>query len=329
MFRVSRFSLVVVTTLAVILIACALPTPQARPLPDPPLKFGHSTWVGYGPFYIARDKGFFAEEGVQVELTIVEDPKSRFAALAAGQLDGLASTLDTMTLYWKPDNQFTAVLAVDDSHGGDGIVARKDIASVADLKGKKVAFAEGSVSHFYLSYLLDQAGLAEADIIPVNMTAGDAGSAFVAEQVDAAVTWEPWLSRGKEAAHGQILVDSSTTPGLIVDVVIFRKDVLERRGEDIRRFIRAYNRAVEFWKSNRDEAVAIMAGGVGGWLEDPKEFEATLTGVTLFGKAENAQFFAGRAQETVSFAIELWTSKGAITEALKAEDLLNNSFLEQ
>ena len=49
------------------------------------LKLAHSTWVGYGPFYIARDKGFFKDEGVDVELVIMEDTPIKMGALMAGQ----------------------------------------------------------------------------------------------------------------------------------------------------------------------------------------------------------------------------------------------------
>ena len=66
------------------------------------LKLGHSTWVGYGPFYIARDKGFFKEEGVDVELVIMEDTPIKMGALMAGQLDLVASTVDEFPIYMKP-----------------------------------------------------------------------------------------------------------------------------------------------------------------------------------------------------------------------------------
>src|SRR5205807_10647315 len=123
-------------------------------------------------------------------------------------------------LYLKKADDFKYVAAIDDSNGGDGIVATRDIKSIKDLKGRKVAVNEGSVSQFYLNVLLAKAGLKETDLQTVNMTAGDAGGAFVAKRVDAAVTWEPWLSKGKATDHGHLLVDSSTTPGLITDAII-------------------------------------------------------------------------------------------------------------
>src|ERR1700744_3233719 len=123
----------------------------------------HSTWVGYGPLYIARDKGIFKKNGVDVDLVVMEDPKERFPTLMADRIQMIASTVDTALLYLKKPTDFQYVVAIDDSNGGDGIVALKDITSIADLKGKKVAVNDGSVSEFYLNVLLSKAGLKESD----------------------------------------------------------------------------------------------------------------------------------------------------------------------
>ena len=125
-----------------------------------PLKLGHSTWVGYGPLYIAQEQGYFDEEGVEVELIVMEDPKLRFAALAAGQIDVAVTTVDTMLNYLNENQGYRYLFALDDSKGGDGIVANKDIASVADLKGKSVAYARG-LGLAVLSRRAAQAGGAE------------------------------------------------------------------------------------------------------------------------------------------------------------------------
>jgi NitT/TauT family transport system substrate-binding protein len=262
----------------------------------------------------------------------IEDPKLRFAALAAGELDGVVSTLDTMTLYIKPDFQLAAVVALDDSKGGDGIVSKQDIATVADLKGRKVAFNSGSVSDFYLNYVLQEVGLTVDDIEAVNMKQDDAGAAFVAGQVDAAVTWEPWLSRAKEAPDGKVLVDSAANPGLIVDVLLFRKDILESRNAEIQNVVNAYWQAVEYLKSNPDESIEIMARNVGGWLEDPQAFADTLTGVQIYDQAMNQSFLAGTdapGYKTAQFAIDLWTAQGRIADPLTAADIIDNSFIQE
>lgn len=296
------------------------------------IKLGHSTWVGYGPFYIARDKGFFKEEGVDVELVIMEDTPMKMGALMAGQLDLVASTVDEFPIYMKPGIGVRYVLGVDNSKGGDGIVATKDITSIEGLKGKKVAFEQGSVSQFFLNALLKDAGLSQSDIEHVNMAATDAGVAFAAGQVDAAVTWEPALSQGAKAENGHILLTSADKPGLITDVVAATDATLKEKGDDVKAFVRAWYRALDFIKSNPDEANALMAQGVGGWLNDPKVFAETLTGIEYLDKEKNLAFFGtpdapGQLTTTLGTALEVWKGFDRIQVEVKPADMIDYSFI--
>lgn len=298
------------------------------------LKLAHSTWVGYGPFYIAQEKGFFADEGVEIELSVMENTPLKMGALMAGRVDLVASTADEFPTYMRNGKPLNYILAVDNSNGGDGVVSHKDIATVADLKGRTVAFEEGSVSQFFINALLRRAGLSQDDIKMVNMTATDAGVAFAANRVDAAVTWEPHLSQGAAKDHGKILVSSSETPGLIVDVVAVLENTATEHEEELKGFVRAWDRALGFIESNPDEAFTIMAKGVGGWLEDPNEFKAAATGIEYLNTSRNAEMFGtpeapGVLTETVSNAINIWSDLGRIkVDGLKASDLIDTTFLK-
>src|SRR3954452_12832000 len=75
-----------------------------------PIKIAFPTWVGDGPFYLAQDKGYFKDEGVDVELQIMEDSKFIFAALAAGKVDGVVPTPNTLLLNVKPDSNVIIVM---------------------------------------------------------------------------------------------------------------------------------------------------------------------------------------------------------------------------
>ena len=291
------------------------------------LKVAHSTWVGFGPFYVAREKGFFTAEGLDVELIVMEDVKTRLPALAAGRVDVTTTTVDTVLNFYSARRPFRYLFAIDDSKGGDGIVASKDIRTVAGLKGKKVAFSEGSVSQFYLSVLLKENGLSLADVEMVNMDAGSAGAAFVAKRVDAAVTWEPWLTRGNQAAHGHLLVDSSTSPGLITDVALTTEATLKARTADLRAFYRAWVKAVEWRKANEAEADAIMARGVGGWLKKPEVFKQTRAGVAYYDDAMNRAFIGtaerpGAITRTIGNALTLGREAGLFDHDLEPASLV-------
>ncbi|MDE0239539.1 MAG: ABC transporter substrate-binding protein [bacterium] len=298
------------------------------------LILGHSTWVGYGPFYIAREKGFFAEEGVDIELQIMENTPLKMGALMAGQIDLVASTADEFPIYMKPGTPVRYILAVDNSNGGDGVVANKDIATVADLKGRTVAFEEGSVSQFFINALLLDAGLTQDDVDAVNMTATDAGVAFAAGRVDAAVTWEPHLSQGANTEHGHRLIDSSQTPGLIVDVVAVTEETATEHADEMRAFVRAWQRALDFLRTDPDEGFRIMADGVGGWLSDPVEFEAVVTGIEYLDLDRNREMYGtpedpGPLHKTLSDAITIWSGFGKVqVSGLTATEVLDDSYLD-
>ena len=294
------------------------------------LLIGHSTWVGYGPLFLARDKRFFDEAGVNVELRTFEDPKTRFFALISGKLDGIATTVDTASLYWTPEHPFTSILGLDDSKGGDGIVAVNSIKTIKDLRGKQVAVNRGSVSDFFLNVLLRQNGMSEKDIKVTQMQQDDAAAAFFAHKVEAAVTWEPWLSKAKTTQGGHVLVDSSSTPGLIVDILLYRNDIIKNKPNAVKASIAGWYKAIEYWKKNPDEANTVMARGVGGWLKDAKTFRETLAGVRFYDEAINKDYFkpGGTIFTTAQKAIDIWKSFGRIRVKESASDLVSGEFIK-
>ena len=298
-----------------------------------PLRIRYSVWVGYGPLFLAKEKGYFKAENVDVQLVKMEDPKESYQAMGAGRLDGVVSTVDTVIPHLRTGAEFQYVLALDDSAGGDGIVARKEIKSVRDLRGKRVAVQAGSVSQFFLNVLLRDAGLSEKDVQVVNMKPGDAGAAFVAGAVDAAVTWEPWLSNGKSAPHGHMLVDSSQTPGLITDVLVFRREVIEKRAREIQGVVDAWHKAVAYWEKNPAESNRIMARAVGEWLQDPRLFADVLTGVRFYDRPANARFFGtprnpGPLYKVIQNAMDIAAASGQLEGAFTPRDLVNHSFVK-
>jgi NitT/TauT family transport system substrate-binding protein len=301
-----------------------------------PLTIGYgSPWIGHGPLHIAAQKGYFEGEGLDVELTKIKvsGPQEGFDALAAKQIDVLPTTLDVSTRYWRPEAPFAVILAIDASSGGDGVLVRTDrnIGSIEDLKGKRVALWLNTPSHFLLSYLLRQNGMSDDDVTLVDMSPEDAGKAVVAGDVDVAVTWNPHLLKAAEDPMVDILVTSTDTPGLIADVLVMRKDVLDSNPEACQRLVRAWNKAVEYQNANPDEAAAIMANGLGYGTAD--DIKADLAGIVLQGKQGNAEFFSGdgdgTALGTTRFAIDLWTELGRLSTPVKAEDLIDASCLEK
>jgi NitT/TauT family transport system substrate-binding protein len=296
------------------------------------MRLGMTTWVGYGPMFLARDKGFFKENGLDVELQIIEDAALYMAAIAAGKLDGNASTIDEIMKYRSPDFCFKAVVALDDSHGGDGVLVQTDVNSLADLKGKAVGMNEGSVSQFWFNILLKREGMTEKDLQITNMTADDAAAAFIAGQIPAAVTWEPHLTLVRTKNQGKVLIDSASTPGLIVDVVALTCDYIDKNPKDVEAFVKGLYKAVEFIKTNPDEAYAIMAKGVGGYLEKPADFAEAAKGVRFYDQARNIEFFGtpdkGEAADLIKLGGEIWGGFQKLKMNVDYNTLVDTQFLQ-
>jgi NitT/TauT family transport system substrate-binding protein len=293
-----------------------------------PLRITHTTWVGYGPLFVAEEKGFFADEGVDVELINIDYGGAATDALIDGQVDASAISLDTAVARFQTYGQFlVCVLSLSDSKGGDGIVANNDIQSIADLKGRTVAMQEHAVPQFYLNVLLNETGLTQDDIEPVFLPARDAAEAFMLREVDAAVTWEPWLTQAKNTEHGHLLTDSSEKPGLIGDCLVTTAEAFEQRKAEFQALGRAWDAAVRFVEAHPDEAIEIMARGVRGGLDDPAVFAETLEGVAFFDAARNQEFFGtaerpGQIYDTVQKAIDVWTSVGVLDKEVTPADFV-------
>ena len=152
----------------------------------------------------------------------------------------------------------------------------------------------------------------------------------MAGEVDAAVTWSPYLAKAAADPNVEILVTSKDTPGLITDVLIMRKEALASNPDACQRLVRAWNKAVAYQRSNPDEAAAIMAKGLD--YGSAENIKADLAGLTLQGKEESARLFGGSgpgtALGTASFATELWTRLGRLTTPVTAEDLVDARCLE-
>jgi len=301
---------IVAILFCLLLIGCQPSGPQNKT----PIRIGLVTWLGYGPFYIAQEKGFFKENNVEVQLEKIEGDVERRAAIASGNLDAIALTLDAMIVLRANGIPLKAVMAIDSSNGGDGIVAIENIGSIQDLKGHEIAFPTGLPSHFFLYSVLKKNGMNMSDIKPVVMDADQAGAAFASGKIDAAVTWEPWLSKAKEVGRGHVLADSRTNPGDIADVLFMREDVISSRSQEVEGLIKAWYKAVDFVSANPDEAKAIMSKAFG--LPNEK-VTSLLPGIRYEGKQGNQAAFG--SSDKPGFLFPLYDR---ISEAWLAENVI-------
>lgn len=290
-----------------------------------PFRVAFNTWIGYSPLVIAKEKGFLAEQGLDVDITILEGIGEKNSALIRGEIDAVGHTADSAVTSAASGVDGQVVFVFDRSLGADAVLAKKSVKSIADLKGKKVALEPGFTGHFFFLALLDEAGLSPSDVEILAMDTGTAGSSFVAGQVDVAVTWEPWIGKTKDLPDVHILMSTKDRPGLIIDVLYMNTKTINQRPDDVRKLIVAMGRATDWYFQNRDEGDKIIAKYWKLSLEEEKE---TVAGMEFMTLAENAKFFGttdkpGQMLTTVAKANDLWQKTGVIKKSIDPSTLVD------
>lgn len=293
---------------------------------------GQSTWVGYAPLFIAEQKGFFKNYGADIKVNVIESAADRRSAIMADEIQAMSSTVDTHIMTDAAGIDIVQILALDTSDGGDGVISVSDIGSISELKDKKVALdTTGGASFFWFQYLLREENMTLNDLNVQSMGSGDAGSAFVAGKVDAAVTWEPWLTNASSTDFGKVLVSSSETPGIIVDSIGMKKDFVDKYPGTVRALVLGWYDALEYIETDYDDAIAIMAEAMG---QTPEEFEESLKGVAYYDKEMNIAYFdkskSGSIYEIANLANEIWIENGFYneSEAPSIDDVIDGKFVD-
>lgn len=252
------------------------------------ITIGMETWPGYFPLIVARDKGYFKQAGLDVEI-------KRYIALgelskdyAAGKMQGRANlTLDAVKESLE-GLEHKVVLAIDYSNGSDAIVARKDIASVQDFRGKRIGYEPDTLEEFFITWALSENGMGLSDIIPSFANPEETAKKLKAGEIDVAVSHEPFLSQFVSTGDFQPVYSSKNAPGLITDILTFRKDFIEAHPETVQAFLAAYFKGLAFWKENPGEANALTAKE---FSDTPEGIAVQLKGIKMLDEQDNQTAF--------------------------------------
>ncbi|NJN86006.1 MAG: ABC transporter substrate-binding protein [Leptolyngbyaceae cyanobacterium SL_7_1] len=256
--------------------ACTRSTSDSSPVSA---ALGITTWIGNTALYIAKEKGFFEEAGLNLDVKTFSTVAEGFPAFTAGQLQAVTPVTSEAVSLAAKGIDYRIVAVLDTSVGADGILAQGNIQSIADFRGKQVAVQEGGVGHFFLLQILAEAGLSADDIEIVNTTPDAAAAAYEAGNIDIAYSYSPFMEKANAAQpDGQIIYDSSKMPTAIADVVAFRTDFVEANPQAIEGFVSGLFKALDFLKTNEAEGLAIAAQPLN---VTPEELADQLKGVQL------------------------------------------------
>lgn len=312
----------------------AVETAAAGAAYDGKVVLAHSSWIGFVPLDLAAEKGFFKDHGADVEIQYIESKSDSKSALAAGKIQGIATSLDTVIMSSAAGIDSQVVLAMDTSSGGDGLIAKDEYKSFTDLKGKTIALdTTGGASFFWFNYLLKQEGLTADDFDVQSMGSGDAGAAFVAGQVDAAMTWQPWLDKAEDTDFGGVLLNSKDYPGIIVDALCLDTQFVADYPATVQAIVDGWYDALDYMKSDPDDAYAIMDKALGN--DDVAATQTSMENeVTFYDEKGNLDYFGtpeakGEIYDISDFAAQLWVDTKMVDAKADIDHVLNGGFLKR
>ena len=250
-----------------------------------PLRIGYSDYPGWVAWDIALSKGWFAEEGVEVEF-LYFDYVASMDAYVAGQLDAVSVTNGDMLVTGATGKPSVAILINTISEGNDMVIARPGIETMEDLAGKTVGVEEGFVCHLLLLKGLASVGLTASDITIINTPTEETPQVLAAGAVDAIAAWQPNSGQALRALAGsQPIFTSADVPGLIYDLLVVDPQTLEAREEEWKAVIRVWYRIVDYIADddNFDDVLRIMSQRV---QLTPEEYESLMFGTKFLSLEE-------------------------------------------
>ena len=212
------------------------------------------------PFFVAQDKGFFKDEGINVQVVGPFDAgPAEMDALAANQLDmgyvGIAPAV--LAAARKIDLSIISGVNLE----GSALATTTDINTIQDLKTKKVATpAPGSIQYVMLGMLLSKNSMsfADLDLLPGTIKPPDMPQALQTGQISGYFVWEPFVAKSLVDGYGKALVESKDIwPGHPCCVVVTRNAFSIDNDGVVAAVIRAHEKAVEFIAENPAEAKVI------------------------------------------------------------------------
>jgi len=290
------------------------------------IKMGIQPWIGYGPWYIAQEKGLFRKYNLKLELINFVEDKEVNAALASGEMHAANMGNYQAIKLFNAGLDIRIVLAEDISFKADAILASIDIKSISDLKGKKVAYEEGTVSEVLISYALKQNGLSVKDINPIFMPTANAGAALIAKKVDAAVTYEPYISSVIENnINIHLLYTAAEKEGIISDVLVVNESFLKKNPKPIIKLLKVWDEAVSYYNKNPDDAKSIIAKGV---ESNPDELKTAFDGIVLYDLKDNCRILVNDFRQTLKDVATLYQSIGMLDKEVDIDKLIQDQYLK-
>ena len=231
-----------------------------------------ANWGALWAVATADAKGYFAEEGITLNLTVFEDGPTEIAAMESGNMDVAYIGPGAHKLCSTGNAEVFLLQHLGD---GDCIIGLNGVTKLEDLAGKKIGYAAGTSSESILTTALDSVGLTMDDVQALSMDATALTTAALSGSVDAVAAWSPYsLTILAESDNAVDICSNVDFPSLVSPGSwVVNPPWADENADVLVRFIRAMYKGMDYAAAaTTDDAIAEeVAGYVAAVLKSDAE----------------------------------------------------------
>ena len=288
--------------------------------------------IFYAPQYVAINKGFFKEQGIEIELTTGQGADKTMTALVSGQADiGFAGPEAAIYVYNQGKEDYAVVFAQLTQRDGSFLVGRSAEPDFKweNLKGKTVIGGRpGGVPQMTLEYILKKHGVEPGKDVEMitNLQFTATAGAFKSGTGDYVALFEPTASALEKENAGKIVASIGKDSGLIPYTAYFTtKSYMEKNPDIVQRFTNAIHKGQKWVKESSAEQIAkeIMP-----FFPDSDE-QLLITVINRYKEIGAWNETPVMTEESLNLLQDVIKTAGQLDKNADFDKLVNNSFAEE
>jgi len=280
-------------------------------------------WVGWKPLLDAagglttQPGSIYDRLGLNVEFVIINDADHSSSALISGSIHGAGYTINRYAFLYQQfiENGLNPayIFTLYTSSGGDGVIASTNFTNIEALHGARIGVPRFSEAMALMDWLINQTSLTdqEKENMKNNMvmfdTPDDAARAFFAGRLDAAATWQPYLSQAQETANTHLLFSTTHATNLIVGGLIFDYDFIEANEGALVKLAQGMIEAYDMYLTDMGSIRTAMPMFS---LESDASIIEMAQDATLFSARNMIDHMQGTAQMLFADMADVWAARG-------------------
>ena len=273
--------------------------------------------------------------GIKVNISIINDGTQSSNALINGDLDAAGYTINrTAFLSTKFKNAGINIIVpfvTNYSNGGDGIIASSNIKSVDDLVNARVGVPQFSEAHTLIVWFVNNSDLSKEDQKKIidNLiffdTPDEAAKAFFAGELDAAATWEPYLTQAESMSDAHALFTTKASTGLVMDEITFNKKFADEHPDVVNKFIQGALMAADMYTTDLSTIKKVMP--MFSTATD-EEILDNCAGAKLATWKDNVDLLNGNAKTIYTDMCDVWASIGESAEKDEVDAIFTDQYIQ-